>query len=75
MLVFVEDVWNVLGSIGGTSNVSDDDFEGEECEVEPIPSYNDLQFSFATIKKYMESRSCDVSKYVGLMVPRVGNIC
>ena len=34
-----EDVWDVLGSIGGTSNVLDDDCEeGEECEVEPIPS-------------------------------------
>ena len=33
-----EDVWDVLGSIGGTSNVWDDDCEGEECEVEPIPS-------------------------------------
>jgi hypothetical protein len=63
-----EDVWNVLGSIGGTSNVSDDDCEGEECEVEPIPSYSDLQSSFGTIRRYMESRSCDVSKYVGLLV-------
>jgi hypothetical protein len=65
-----EDVWDVLGSIGGTSNVSDDGCEGEECEVEPIPSYSDLQSSFqiGTIRRYMESRSCDVSKYVGLLV-------
>jgi hypothetical protein len=58
-----EDVWDVLDSIGGTSNVLDDD-----CEVEPIPSYSDLQSSFGTIRRYMESRSCDVSKYVGLLV-------
>jgi hypothetical protein len=32
-----EDVWDVLGSIGGTSNVSDDECEGEECEVELNP--------------------------------------
>ncbi len=32
-----------FSSIGGTSNVSDDDCEREECEVEPIPSYSDLQ--------------------------------
>jgi hypothetical protein len=63
-----EDVWDVLGSIGGTSNVSNDDIEGEECEIEPISSYNDLQSSFGTIRRYMESRSCDVSKYVGLLV-------
>jgi hypothetical protein len=63
-----EDVWDVLGSIGGTSNVSDDDCEGEECKVEPIPSYSDLQCSFSTIRRYMESSSCDVSKYVGLLV-------
>jgi len=38
--------------------------------VEPIPSYSDLQSSFGTIRRYMESRSCDVSKYVaqGLLV-------
>jgi hypothetical protein len=36
--------------------------------VEPIPSYSDLQSSFRTIRRYMESRSCDVSKYVGLLV-------
>jgi hypothetical protein len=29
---------------------SDDDCEGEECEVEPIPSYSDLQSSFGTIR-------------------------
>jgi hypothetical protein len=52
----------------GLLNVSDDDCEGEECEVEPIPSYNDLQSSFGTIRRYMESRSCDVFKYVGLLV-------
>jgi len=46
----------------------DDDCEGEECEVEPIPSYSDLQSSFGTIRRYMESRSCDVSKNVGLLV-------
>ena len=63
-----EDVWDVLGFIGGTSNVSDDDCEGEDCEVEPIPSYSDLQSSFGTIRRYMESRSCDVSMYVGLLV-------
>jgi hypothetical protein len=28
-----------LGSIGETSNVSDDDCEGEECEVERIPMH------------------------------------
>jgi hypothetical protein len=50
-----------LGSIDGTSNVSDDDCEGEKCEVEPIPSYSDLQSSFGTIRRYMESRSRDVS--------------
>jgi hypothetical protein len=63
-----EDVWDVLGSIGGTFNVPDDDCEGEKCEVEPIPSYSDLQSSFGTIRRYMESCSCDVSKYVGLLV-------
>jgi len=63
-----EDVWDVLGSIGGTSNVSYDDCEGEECEVEPIPSCNDLQSNSGTIRRYMESRSCDVSKYVHLLV-------
>jgi hypothetical protein len=42
--------------------------DGEECDVEPIPSYSDLQYSFGTIRRYMESRSCDVSKYVGLLV-------
>ena len=62
------DRWDVLGFIGGTSNVSYDDCEGEECEVEPITSYSDLQSSFGTIRGYMESRSCDVSKYVGLLV-------
>jgi hypothetical protein len=31
-------VWDVLSSIGGTSNLSVDDCEGEECEVKPIPS-------------------------------------
>ena len=31
-----EDVWDVLGSIGGTSHVPDDDCEGEKCEVEPM---------------------------------------
>jgi hypothetical protein len=35
--------------------------------VEPIP-YSDLQSSFGSIRRYMESRSCDVSKYVGLLV-------
>jgi hypothetical protein len=63
-----EDVWDVLGFIGGTSNVSDDDCEGEECEVESIPSYSDLQSSFGTIRRYTESRSSDVSKYVGLLM-------
>jgi hypothetical protein len=48
-----EDVWDVLGCIGGNFNVSDDDCEGEECEVEPIPSYGDLQSNFGTIKRYM----------------------
>jgi len=33
-----------------------------------IPSYSDLQSSLGTIRRYMESRSCDVSKYVGLLV-------
>ena len=33
-----------------------------------IPSYSDLQSSFGTIRRYMESHSCDVSKYVGLLV-------
>ena len=42
--------------------------EGEECELEPIPSYSDLQSSFGNIRSYMESRSCDVSKYVILLV-------
>jgi hypothetical protein len=36
--------------------------------VEPIPSYSDLQSSFGTIRRCMESRLCDVSKYVGLLV-------
>ena len=45
-----------------------DDCEGEYCEVEPIPSYSDSQSSFGTIRRYMESRSCNVSKYVGLLV-------
>jgi hypothetical protein len=63
-----EDVWDVLGYTGGTSNVSDDDCEREECEVEPIPSYSNLQYRFGTIRRYMEPHSCDVSKYVGLLV-------
>jgi hypothetical protein len=46
----------------------DDDCEGEECEMEPIPSYRDLQSSFGTIRRYMESHLCDVSKYVGLLL-------
>ena len=66
--VIEEDVWDVSGSIGRTSNVSDDDCEREECEVERIPSYSDLQSSWTTIRKYMESLSCDVSKYVGLLL-------
>jgi hypothetical protein len=36
--------------------------------VEPIPSCGDLQFSLGTIRRYVDSRSCDVSKYVGLLV-------
>ena len=36
--------------------------------VEPIPFYSDLQSNFGTIRRYMKSRSCDVSKYVGLLV-------
>ena len=36
--------------------------------MEPIPFYSDLQSSFGTIRRYMESWSCDVSKYVGLLV-------
>jgi hypothetical protein len=28
-----EGVWDILGSIGGTSNVSNDDREGEECDT------------------------------------------
>ena len=63
-----EDVWDVLGSIcGSTSNALDDDCHGEECELEPIPSHSDLYYSFGSIKKYMESHSCDVSKYVGFV--------
>ena len=60
-----EDVWDVLGSIDGTSNVSYDDCDGDEREVDLIPSYSDLQCSFGTIRRYMESGSCDVFKYVG----------
>jgi hypothetical protein len=30
--------------------------------------YIPLSLSFGTIRRYMESRSCDVSKYVGLLV-------
>ena len=44
------------------------EYQLHECEVEPIPSYSDLQSSFGTIRRYMESCSCDVSKYVGLLV-------
>lgn len=31
-------------------------------------SYIPPSLSFGTIRRYMESRSCDVSKYVGLLV-------
>ena len=54
----MKDNHSMLGSVGGTSNVSDDDCEVEECEVEPIPSYSDLQSSFGTIRRYMESHLC-----------------
>ena len=37
-------------------------------DINYIPSYSDLQSSFSIIRRYMESRSCDVSKYVGLLV-------
>ena len=46
----------------------DHNMEEEECEVEIIPSYSDLQSSFGTNRRYMEARSCDVSKYVGLFI-------
>ena len=46
----------------------DDDCEGEECEVGPIPSHSDLQSCFGTTRRYMESHSCVVSKYVGFLV-------
>jgi hypothetical protein len=70
-----EDVWDVLGSIGGTSNVLDDDCEGEESEVEPIPSYSDLQSSFGTMRRYMESRSRDVRPSMWVCWCRLIHIC
>ena len=46
----------------------DDDFEGEQYDVGPIPAHSDLQSCVGATRRYMESHSYVVSKYVHFLV-------
>ena len=46
----------------------DDDFEGEQYDVGPIPTHSDLQSCVGATRRYMESHSYVVSKYVHFLV-------